>query len=250
MTAFSPLPGAVHLVGTPLGASTPALGATEPQGGFLSRALGTVKSLFGRGSGGTDALMAQQMLAQQGTATATLPANATQLPNATVYSYDAAGNPAVAGLAGLSPQMQQQFGITPQMVAGMTQGVDPAAGRSGAQLNATNQTNMGGMGVGGVMGTAVPVLGQPILNVPDPTLADDADDEAKPPHEGSGSSQVVRNSNSTDARQSGYGMGGWGGFDATGGMATPYTPYGSSMTGAYLGQQGGIRGFFSRLLGG
>jgi len=242
MTAFSPLPGAVSLSGTSLMTGAPVGTAGPEQPGLIGRAIAKVKSIFGGGlgSGGSDAMLAQQMLAQQ----AALPANATQLPNATVYSYDAAGNPAVAGLAGLSPQMQQQFGITPQMVSGMTQGVDPST--SGAQLNATNQTNVGGLGVGGMgMGTAVPVLGQPILNVPDPTLEQD-DAATKPPHEAaSGSSQVVRNSNSTEREQ--QGIGGW---DSWGGMATPYSPYGSSMTGAYVGQQTGVRGFFSRLLGG
>jgi hypothetical protein len=57
----------------------------------------------------------------------------------------------------------------------------------------------------------------------------------------------VTNRNATDINNRNQGLGygypgGYGGWgDPTGGIATPYSPYGSSMTGAYtLGNQGGL----------
>ncbi|MCW2949992.1 MAG: hypothetical protein JWN41_1005, partial [Thermoleophilia bacterium] len=68
-----------------------------------------------------------------------LPANATQLPNATVYSYDQNGNPAVAGLQGLPSATQAQLGILPQFgnqIDGLT------GSPTVPQVNQTNQTSL------------------------------------------------------------------------------------------------------------
>ena len=185
-----------------------------------------------------------------GMAGRTLPVNATALPGGVVYSYDGNGNPvATGGLAGLDPAMQQRLGLTPAMmqgIEGMTQDVDPA----GPQLNQTNQLNLSGLGTGGVLGSAVPVLGQPILNPP--TVVPAATTTTAPTEPGSAAledGQVVHNANTNDSdtRGMGYGAGyGWGG------IATPYSPYGASMTGAMLGTSpggSGVGGFFSRLFG-
>lgn len=154
------------------------------------------------------------------TAQAQLPANATQLPGATVYSYDQNGNPAVAGLQGLDPATQQQLGMTPTMlqgVNGLAQAVDP----DGPQVNATNQTSLNGTG-SGLLGSAVPVLGAPIVTTP----------AAAPAAPGSaastGANQSVTNRNTTDVasrnENPGYGYGtGWGDLS---GVASPYSPYG------------------------
>lgn len=176
--------------------------------------------------------------ATQPTAGSSLPANATALPGATVYSYDANGQPVMA------PTMQQ-LGVSPTMlqgIHGLTQTVDP----DGPQLNATNQTNLSGIGSGTGLGTPVPVLGQPILNAP---VTSPGDAAPATPHAASGGTQLVTNRNSTDQSHRGFGYGGYGSpFDPTGGVASPYSPYGASMTGAYaLG--GERRGFLSRLFG-
>jgi hypothetical protein len=154
-----------------------------------------------------------------------LPTNATQLPGATMYSYDANGNPVAA------PTMAQ-LGMTPTMLQGLTGlagGVDP---EPRPQMNATNQTNLSGIGSG--LGSAVPVLGAPILTT-------SPGDTGTAPAAGSGTSggtQSVTNRNATDINNRnqglGYPYGGYGGFgDPTGGIATPFAPYGPSMTGAY-----------------
>jgi hypothetical protein len=167
----------------------------------------------------------------------TLPANATTIPGATVYSYDQNGQPVMA------PTMSQ-LGISPQMLAGITgaaERVDP----SGPQMNATNQTNVSGLGSG--IGSAVPVLGAPILTTPAVTSSGDTGAATG----STGGTQSVTNRNATDVanRNQGLGYGGYGGYDPTGGIASPLAPYGSSMTGAYTLGQTDNRGFFSRLLG-
>jgi hypothetical protein len=153
-----------------------------------------------------------------------LPANAAQIPGATVYSYDQFGNP-------VAPTMQQ-LGMTPTMLQGlegMVGGQDP----DGPQVNATNQTNLGGLGTGLGMGSAVPVLGAPILTTPAVTSPGDT-----PAGTGTGGSQTVTNRNDTDIANRnqgvmpGYGTG-WGGTPWNG-IATPSAPYGSSMTGSFL----------------
>jgi hypothetical protein len=167
--------------------------------------------------------------------TSMLPANATQLQGATVYSYDQNGNPVMA------PTMAQ-LGVNPQMLAGIT-GAAEAVDPSGPQVNATNQTNISGNGTG--VGSAVPVLGAPIISAAPATASGDT-----PAGAATGGTQAVTNRNDTDvsSRNQGLGYGGFGGYDPAGGLATPYSPYGSSMTGAYtLGTE--KRGFFSRLLG-
>lgn len=181
--------------------------------------------------------------AATGIARTQLPANAAVLPGATVYSYDANGRP-------VAPTMQQ-LGITPTMLQGLTgmaDGLDP----SGPQLNATNQTNLSGTGSGvGGIGSAVPVLGQPILMGPPGTPATPSGPPPTP-HNGSssGGSQVVTNRNSSDQRHQGLGGYGYGGVGGYGGIATPGLGYGSSMTGASLvGQEPHKRGFLSRLFG-
>ncbi|MBC7459998.1 MAG: hypothetical protein H7287_01415 [Thermoleophilia bacterium] len=190
-----------------------------------------------------------------GAAAGALPANATQLPNATVYSYDQRGNPAVAGLAGLPQATQQQLGILGQF----GNQVDGLAGQTVPQTNQTNQTSIPtGAGVGGLglgMGTSVPTLGQAIYNPPvtPETIAAQkvaADKAAAAKAAGTattGSTQAVHNQNSNDQsalnQNPGYGSGfGFGGSGAQ-------LPYGSSMNGYVPGQQGGIGGFFSRLFG-
>ena len=207
-----------------------------------------------------------------GAVSAQLPANAMQLPGATVYSYDGNGNPAAAGLQGLPGQLQQQLGMTPTMgnasAFGQYEQLAAQAERSGPQVNATNQTNVSpngtplGLGVGiGAQVPGAPILtGSPLGTSPAvaavtaPTSPGDAG-AAVP---GVGGSQSVQNRNVSDTASNNQGVAGWGGYggygDPTGGIATPYAPYGSSMTGAYAGamgpeQQGGVRGFFSRLLG-
>jgi hypothetical protein len=168
----------------------------------------------------------------------TLPANATSLPGATVYSYDQNGQPVMA------PTMSQ-LGVSPQMLAGITgaaERVDP----SGPQLNATNQTNVSGLGSG--VGSAVPVLGAPILTTPAVTSSGDTATATGT----TGGTQAVTNRNATDVssrNQGGLGYGTYGGYDPTGGIASPLAPYGSSMTGAYALGTTQNRGFFSRLLG-
>lgn len=171
-----------------------------------------------------------------------LPSNATTLPGATVYSYDGNGQP-VAG-----PTMQQ-LGMTPTMLQGLTGAADQH-GQQGPQMNATNQTNLSGMGSGNGYGSAVPVLGAPISVAPVTSPGD------TPASGTAGATQAVTNRNTTDVDSLNQGMGyggygGYGGFgDPSGGIATPYSPYGSSMTGAYaLGNQN-QGGFFSRLFGG
>jgi len=146
-----------------------------------------------------------------------LPANAAQIPGATVYSYDQNGNP-------VAPTMQQ-LGMTPTMLQGlegMTGAVDP----SGPQVNATNQTNVG---TGSGLGSAVPVLGQPIVT---------AQPAAATGGTGSGT-QSVANNNVTDvsSRNQGvspYGYGAGYGGSPWDGIATPAAPYGSSMTGSFV----------------
>lgn len=175
----------------------------------------------------------------QGTA---LPVNAQQLPGATVYSYDQGGNPVP------TPTMQQ-LGVTPTMLQGLTgmaNGVDPEGPR-GPQVNATNQSSIGGLGSGLGHGSAVPVLGMPIATAQATSPGDSA---PATPHNGTGGTQAVTNRNTTDIanRNEGFGYGGYPGAwgDPTGGIATPYSPYGSSMTGAHAVGQG-KGGLLSRL---
>ena len=148
-----------------------------------------------------------------------LPTNAAQVPGATVYSYDQNGNP-------VAPTMQQ-LGMTPTMLQGLTglaNGVDP----DGPQLNATNQNNLGGLAGALGVGSAVPMLGQPIATgAPTPGSAGAA----------TGGTQSVTNENVSDTssrnQNPGWGWGGSGWGLPFGGVATPAAPYGSSMTGAY-----------------
>ncbi len=159
-----------------------------------------------------------------------LPANAVQVPGATVYGYDQNGNP-------VAPTMQS-LGMTPTMLQGL-EGMAGAADPDGPQLNATNQTNLSGLATGGLglgAGSAVPVLGAPIATTPAVTSPGDT-----PSGTGTGTggaNQTVHNRNENDQlnRNQGLGYGGWGGFGGTpwNGIATPSAPYGASMTGAYL----------------
>jgi hypothetical protein len=159
----------------------------------------------------------QPMVGPQGAVGPQLPANATQVPGATVYSYDQHGNP-------MAPTMQQ-LGMTPTMLQGFEH-LAGAADPSGPQLNATNQTNVGlGAGMGMGMGSAVPMLGQPIVTAPPSPAGAGAS---------TGGTQSVTNENVVDANSHnqgpGYGFGsGWG--LPFGGVATPAAPYGSSMFG-------------------
>lgn len=156
-----------------------------------------------------------------------LPSNAAQIPGATVYSYDQFGNP-------VAPTMQQ-LGMTPTMLQGL-EGMTGAQDPDGPQVNATNQTNLSGLGTGlGIgAGSAVPVLGAPILTTPAVTSPGDS----RPAGTGTGGTQSVTNRNDTDIANRnqgvmpGYGGTGWGGSPWNG-IATPSAPYGSSMTGAY-----------------
>ncbi len=156
-----------------------------------------------------------------------LPVNAAQIPGATVYSYDQNGNP-------VAPTMQQ-LGMTPTMLQGL-EGMAGAADPDGPQVNATNQTNVGGLGsgLGFGLGSAVPVLGAPIVTAP---VTSPGDQPAAPAGTGTGGNQSVTNRNETDVASRnqgfmpGYGTG-WGGSPWNG-IATPSAPYGSSMTGAY-----------------
>lgn len=163
-----------------------------------------------------------------------LPVNAAQIPGATVYSYDQFGNPA-------APTMQQ-LGMTPTMLQGL-HGMAGAADPDGPQLNATNQTNVGGLGSGLGLGagSAVPMLGAPIVTAP---VTSPGDQPAAPTGTGTGTggNQSVTNRNETDIANRNEGLmtgyGGWGGSPWNG-IATPSAPYGASMTGAYaLGSSG------------
>ena len=153
-----------------------------------------------------------------------LPANAAQIPGATVYSYDQHGNP-------VAPTMQQ-LGMTPTMLQGL-EGMAGAVDPDGPQVNATNQTTVGGLGSGLGLGSAVPVLGSPIATTPAVTSPGDQPAAGT----GTGGNQTVTNRNETDVASRnqglmpGYGTG-WGGSPWNG-IATPSAPYGSSMTGAY-----------------
>lgn len=156
-----------------------------------------------------------------------LPANAAQIPGATVYSYDQFGNPT-------APTMQQ-LGMTPTMLQGL-EGMTGAQDPSGPQVNATNQTNLSGLGTGLGLGagSAVPVLGAPIVTTPAVTSRGDQPAGGT----GTGANQAVTNRNETDIANRnqgvmpGYGTG-WGGSPWNG-IATPAAPYGSSMTGSFL----------------
>jgi hypothetical protein len=181
--------------------------------------------------------------------TSALPANATQLPNATVYSYDQNGNPAVAGLQGLPATTQSQLGILPQLGTSLDGLTGQTAAANVPQMNQTNQTSVPtGAGVNGLgVGTSVPTLGQAIYNpAVTPESVKAAADAAAQPASGTGATQAVTNKNSNDQSSlnqgSAYGLNGYG----AGGLRLPY---GSSMTGYSTGQQGGISGFFSRLFG-
>lgn len=206
---------------------------TDRQGNL--REVGTGKVLK-PATGASQHATSQPGAAAQQPVGSTLPSNATTLPGATMYSYDANGNPVAA------PTMQQ-LGVTPTMLQGLT-GLAGAVDPDGPQVNATNQTNLSGIGAG--MGSQVPVLGAPIVTRP---VTSPGDDAPTTPHNGStGGTQAVTNRNTTDVNNRnqgfGYGYGGWG--DPMGGVATPYSPYGASMTGAYaLGHE--RPGFFSRL---
>lgn len=157
-----------------------------------------------------------------------LPANAAQIPGATVYSYDQFGNP-------VAPTMQS-LGMTPTMLQGL-EGMAGAVDPDGPQVNATNQTNVGGLGAGLGLGlgagSAVPVLGAPIAVTPAVTSPGDQPAGGT----GTGGNQTVTNRNETDVASRnqgimpGYGTG-WGGSPWNG-IATPSAPYGSSMTGAF-----------------
>lgn len=155
-----------------------------------------------------------------------MPVNAAQIPGATVYSYDQFGNP-------VAPTMQQ-LGMTPTMLQGL-EGMAGAADPDGPQVNATNQTNVGGLGSGLGLGagSAVPVLGAPIVTAP---ATSRGDQPAGPAGTGTGGNQSVTNRNETDVASRNQGLmpgyGGWGGSPWNG-IATPSAPYGSSMTGAF-----------------
>jgi len=189
----------------------------------------------------------------------TLPGNATQLPGGTVYSYDQNGSPVMNGLSGLPAATQQQLGMTPTMlqgVNGLVNGVDPMAGPAPTpQMNATNQTALNGLngfGASGLVGgSAVPVLGAPIVQPVTPAVTTAVPGQ---PANASGANQRVTNANTNDQaslnQTPAFGYGGYGssGLPFDGGMASGYSPYGASMTGAY-GTTGQKRGFFSRLFG-
>lgn len=156
-----------------------------------------------------------------------LPANAVQIPGATVYGFDQNGNP-------VAPTMQS-LGMTPTMLQGL-EGMAGAVDPDGPQVNATNQTNLSGLGTGGFgVGSAVPVLGAPIATTPAVTSPGDTPAGTGT---GTGGNQTVHNRNENDQlnRNQGIGYGGWGGIGGTpwNGIATPSAPYGASMTGAYL----------------
>lgn len=189
-----------------------------------------------------------------------LPANATQLPNGTVYSYADSANPGLAGLQGLTPQQQLQMGIMPTGM-GNALGAYGQRAEGVPQANVTNQSSTGATGVLGMLGTTglAPTIGAPIMgntNLSAPAAGTPA---AAPTANTTGGTQNVTNRNRSDSsglnQGADYGMG-WGGtgYPYTGGIATPYSPYGASMTGASMvnGQvpqqsSGGILGWFGRL---
>jgi hypothetical protein len=193
------------------------------------RQLGTGKVLKpAAGAAAAPSATAAASAAQAPLAGAQLPSNAAQLQGATVYSYDQNGNP-------VAPTMQQ-LGMTPTMLQGL-QGLAGAADPDGPQMNATNQSNIG-LGTGLGMGSAVPVLGQPILTT-SPTPAPTSPGDAGAATGSTGGTQSVTNENTSDNQSRnqgldyGYGSGSsWGGLPF-GGIASPAAPYGSSMTGAY-----------------
>jgi hypothetical protein len=181
----------------------------KQSGTILKRANGEIPA------GAEQLAVAAGLVPADALAQSQLASNATQVPGATVYSYDQNGNPVT----------MSQLGVTPTMLQGLT-GMASGADRSATpQVNATNQNSIG-LGGNGLLGTATPVLGQPILV---------ADESAGAAATGSQpANQTVHNENATDiASQNqgidyGYGLGGLGS-----GLATPYSPYGASMTGAY-----------------
>jgi hypothetical protein len=150
-----------------------------------------------------------------------------------VYSFDEQGRPTMAGLQGLDPVTLQQLG----MHAGVLPGIDGLAAASeptGPQMNATNQTSLA-LGNAGV-GSATPVLGAPIV-LPSAQAATAA----------AAGEQRVTNENVTDRDMQSVSPLGWGYGDLSGGLATPYSPYGPSMTGAYT--QGTGQSWLRRWLG-
>ncbi len=155
------------------------------------RQVGTGKILKAA-SGSKATAAAAKPAATAATPTATqLPSNATQTSGATVYSYDQNGNPV----------SMSQLGITPTMLQGMTGLADAAEQTSTPQVNATNQNNIG-LGSTGLLGSATPVLGQPIL-VTDTSADASTDSDA--------GTQSVTNENVTDiaSRNQGVTYGGW-----------------------------------------
>lgn len=203
-----------------------------------------------------------------GSAAGQLPANATQLPNGTVYSYADANNAGLAGLQGLSPQQQLQLGIMPTGMGSTLGALGQRAEGGVPQANVTNQSSTGATGVLGTLGVGIaPTIGAPILgntNLSAPaagTTPPAAPVTGQPPMANTtGGNQNVVNRNRSDSgafnqgTDYGMGWGGVGGYPYTGGIATPYSPYGASMTGAsmvngQLPQQssGGILGWFGRL---
>jgi hypothetical protein len=214
----------VTLARTPKPVTTKAKTFTDKQGNVRQVGTGKIIKASTRPAAHAEPT-AQQPVGGQ------LPTNATQLPGATMYSYDANGNPVAA------PTMAQ-LGMSPTMLQGLTgmAGMVDPDGPQGPQVNATNQNSIGGLGSGFGLGSAVPVLGAPILTT------SPGDSAPTTPHNGTtGGTQSVTNRNATDVNNRNQGLGygypgGYGGWgDPTGGIATPFAPYGSSMTGAYTG---------------
>lgn len=187
---------------------------------------------------------------------ANLPANATQLPNGTVYSFADASNPALAGLSGLTPQQQLALGIMP---SSMSQGMP--------QANITNQSNIDSRNPSGMLGlgltAGVPTLGAPIASNTNLSQAATAQGSSPTTSTTTGGEQKVTNRNNSDNGStianpySGFGFGGMPNmgmpmpYDYTGGLATPFAPYGASMTGAGIiapAPSGGVTGWLSRLV--
>lgn len=260
--------------GVPVGSAQAGVGALAEPPSFGARIVNALKAAVGelRGIGGGQS----QNLAMTATApasvdpaamaraavplTSLVPGNATSLPGGTVYSYDANGNPALAGLSGLPQSTQAQLGMSPTMgqgtsaLMGTASGVAPTAS---PQLNMTNQTSVpstvGGLGIP----SATPVLGAPIAIAPivDPAAAGTtaAGQPAMPGDVGAavgapGLNQTVANRNTNDSRSEMLG-GLFGGLDDMWGQnATGYSSYGPSMNGA-VDTGGGVGGFFRRLLG-
>lgn len=171
------------------------------------------------------------------TGLAQLPPNATQLPGATVYSYDGNGNPAIAGLQGLPPQTQQQLGMLPGL-GSMADQWGARAEQSVPQINATNQTSLPG-------GASPVALAGPLA--PGTSTGD-----TQRIGTSTGAQQRVVNTNSNDQYRRDEGMGYGAGLSAgvlPYGMGSSYQSWGPSMSGVQPGTSGGFSGFLGRLFG-